>query len=43
MKKKPEKLGTCIICGEMVFTNDDYLKATEGHTHHSCIAKTEAF
>ncbi|MFO7793677.1 MAG: hypothetical protein R6V35_01755 [Candidatus Nanohaloarchaea archaeon] len=36
------KLGICVICGSRVFTNDNYLEASEGYCHHNCISESKA-
>jgi len=31
------RLGHCVICGNRVFTDERYLKASEGYCHHKCL------
>ena len=32
-----ERLGLCVICGNRVFSNERYLKSSEGYCHNNCV------
>ncbi|WEL23218.1 hypothetical protein [Candidatus Nanohalovita haloferacivicina] len=35
-----DRLGLCVICGDRVHSHEDYLEATEGYCHQSCVNNT---
>ncbi len=32
------KLGLCVICGDRVFTDERYLKSSDGYCHKECLS-----
>lgn len=38
MKRKlSPKLGSCVVCGSKVYSDDLYIKAAEGYCHRRCV------
>lgn len=39
MEEFSQKLGSCVICGDRVHTDERYLKSADGYCHHSCLVE----
>lgn len=40
MSNVAKRLGNCVLCGDRVHTDDNYLKSAEGYCHRGCITGT---
>lgn len=41
MSTLSEKLGICVLCGDRVFSDEQFLKSQEGYIHYECITQNE--
>lgn len=40
-KRLAGRKGVCVLCGERVHTEQDYIEVTEGYCHRGCIFGSE--
>ncbi|MFB6214215.1 MAG: hypothetical protein ABEJ07_06695 [Candidatus Nanohaloarchaea archaeon] len=39
MTQLSQKLGLCVICGDRVHTDGNYLKTSDGYCHRNCVTE----